>query len=69
MTKKLKERLEERVEWLLDENIRYSKKDFEYDWKHFQSVIEDSSFLELISIKTYSECKNVLLKYIDYFLG
>ena len=64
MAKKLKEQLEIRKQWLLDENMNYSKKDFTEDWKNYSKAIENNRYLELISLNVYDVCKAVLMDYM-----
>jgi len=67
MAKKLKEQLEFRKAWLENPEMNYTKEDFWEDWKEYQKTVEKAQYLELISESVYTECKHILMDYMDLF--
>ena len=67
MAKKLKEQLEIRKAWLENPEKNYTKKDFLEDWKEYQKTVEKAQHLELISESVYTECKHILMDYMNLF--
>ena len=67
MRNNLKKQLEVLKEWLENENMNYSSNDFKEDWKKYQEAIENAYHLNLISVNTYHNCKEVLISYINLF--
>ena len=68
MNKRLKEQLETRKRWLMNESVNYSKEEFKEEFKKFSDNIEESYYLDLISTNIYLQCKDTLYDYIKYIL-